>query len=110
MSNCHGMYSYFTIDTPSDICDTLSVVILSAFMYDLKMEKKIALEKLAQNIRRIRLERDLSQEELSALAGFDRTYISLLERAKRNPSFYNLVKLSKGLNVSLSELLKEVEV
>lgn len=70
------------------------------------MERDIELKKLADRIKSVRTEKGLSQEELAYLSGFDRTYISLLERAKRNPSFYNLLKLSKGLNISLSDLLK----
>lgn len=72
------------------------------------MEKNIELEKLGDRIKKIRTEKGLSQEELAYLASFDRTYISLLERAKRNPSYFNLLKLSKGLNISLSDLLKGI--
>ena len=46
----------------------------------------------------------ISQEKLAELCEFDRTYISMLERSKRNPSYLNLLKLCKGLNVSISEL------
>jgi transcriptional regulator with XRE-family HTH domain len=70
------------------------------------MEKNIELKKLADRIKSVRTEKGLSQEELAYLSSFDRTYISLLERAKRNPSFYNLLKLAKGLNIPLSDLLK----
>ena len=70
------------------------------------MEKNIELKKLADRIKSVRTEKGLSQEELAYLSDFDRTYISLLERAKRNPSFYNLLKLSKGLNIPISDLLK----
>jgi len=70
------------------------------------MEKNIELKKLADRIKSLRTEKGLSQEELAYLSDFDRTYISLLERAKRNPSFYNLLKLSKGLNIPISDLLK----
>ncbi len=70
------------------------------------MKKNIELKKLANRIKSVRREKGLSQEELAYLSDFDRTYISLLERAKRNPSFYNLLKLSKGLNIPISDLLK----
>jgi len=46
----------------------------------------------------------LSQEQLAERCGFDRTYISMLERGKRNPSLLNLVKLAKGLQVPVSKL------
>jgi transcriptional regulator with XRE-family HTH domain len=72
------------------------------------MEKENHLMQLAISIRTQRLSKNLSQEELASRCGFDRTYISLLERAKRNPSYLNLKKLSIGLEVKLAELLKEI--
>lgn len=69
------------------------------------MNRDYELTKLAKKIKNTRLEKDLSQEKLAELCDFDRTYISMLERAKRNPSYLNLLKLSKGLNISISNLL-----
>jgi len=79
---------------------------MSSFKYYSIMKKNIELEKLADRIKSVRAEKGISQEELAYLSSLDRTYISLLERAKRNPSYYNLFKLSKGLDISLSDLLK----
>ena len=59
---------------------------------------------LGQQVRELRLRRGYSQDELAEKCGFDRTYISLIERGKRNPSFSNLVKLAHGLGISLSDL------
>ena len=59
---------------------------------------------LAQAIRRRRENLGWSQEELAARCGFDRTYVSMLERGRRNPSFLNLLKLSDGLEISVSTL------
>ena len=70
------------------------------------MENK-NLTELGQKIKAIRHKLNLSQEQLAEKCHFDRTYISLLERGKRNPSYLNLLKLSKGLSMSLVELLKE---
>lgn len=72
------------------------------------MNKDTELQKLAERIKSVRLEKKLSQEELAHKCSFDRTYISLLERAKRNPSYFNLIRLCKGLEVSISELLEEL--
>ncbi len=71
-------------------------------------QEKDLLQKLANNIKARRVELKLSQEKLAEICDFDRTYISLLERAKRNPSFLNLKKLSNGLSIELSELLKDL--
>lgn len=71
-------------------------------------ENILLLEKLAKNIKIRRNELNISQEKLAEICGFDRTYISLLERAKRNPSFLNLKKLSIGLDIELTNLLKDM--
>jgi transcriptional regulator with XRE-family HTH domain len=46
----------------------------------------------------------LTQEQLAERCGFDRTYISMLERGKRNPSLLNLLRLAEGLETSVSKL------
>jgi transcriptional regulator with XRE-family HTH domain len=46
----------------------------------------------------------LSQEKLAEKCGFDRTYISMIERGKRNPSFLNLLRLVAGLETSVSKI------
>jgi transcriptional regulator with XRE-family HTH domain len=61
---------------------------------------------LGKAIRTRRQSLGLSQEELAAVCGFDRTYISMLERGVRNPSFLNLLKLAGGLQTSVSQLTK----
>lgn len=67
---------------------------------------EILLIKLAEKIKARRSELNISQEKLAEKCNFDRTYISLLERSKRNLSFSNLKKLCDGLEISLSNLLK----
>lgn len=62
---------------------------------------------LAEKVKSKRLELNLSQEALAEKCGFDRTYISLLERSKRNPSYLSLVKLCDGLEIDIKELLGE---
>lgn len=65
------------------------------------------LKKLADKIKETRLSKNLTQEELAYKCNFDRTYISMLERAKRNPSYLNLLKLCEGLEIQIYELLKD---
>lgn len=68
------------------------------------------LEELARKIKQQRNQLELSQEKLAEKCDFDRTYISLLERAQRNPSYLSLKKLCIGLEVELSDLLKGKEL
>lgn len=70
------------------------------------IQNEILLTQLAKKIKARRTELNISQEKLAEKCNFDRTYISLLERAKRNLSFSNLKKLCDGLEISLSDLLK----
>ncbi|WP_321325437.1 helix-turn-helix transcriptional regulator [uncultured Parasphingorhabdus sp.] len=58
------------------------------------------------NVRRLRLEKGLSQEEFGFAAGIDRTYVSGIERGLRNPSLVLAEKFAKGLGVELRELLR----
>lgn len=61
---------------------------------------------LAVQIKAFRKEAGLSQEALAHDAEIDRTYISQLERALVNPSLGVLVRISKVLDVSITDLFK----
>jgi len=71
----------------------------------MKNKDEELLKELAKKIKNRRNKLGISQEKLAEECEFDRTYISLLERAKRNPSYLSLMKLSIGLKIELSELL-----
>lgn len=60
---------------------------------------------LAQNVKAARKELDLSQEALALETEIDRTYISGIERALRNPSLTLIVKLAECLKTTPGELL-----
>lgn len=61
-------------------------------------------ERLAKSVRTKRQSLNLSQEDLAAACQLDRTYISGIERALRNPSLEVLNRLSKALNTSIGSL------
>ena len=59
-------------------------------------------------VRKIRLEQEISQEELADRCGLHRTYISDVELGKRNLSLENIERIAKSLNKSLVDFFKEV--
>ena len=59
-------------------------------------------------MRDLRQGKGLSQEAFADRCGLDRTYISSIERGKRNVSLENLEVLARALDVSLSQLLNEL--
>lgn len=60
-------------------------------------------EKVGQRIKELRTKQGLSQEEFAFKCNLDRTYITSLERGKRNISLENLEKIAKAFNMTLSE-------
>ena len=59
---------------------------------------------LAWNLRRLRVSRELSQEQLAVDAAVNRTYVSGVERAVENPTIEVLERLAKALSIDLAEL------
>jgi transcriptional regulator with XRE-family HTH domain len=63
------------------------------------------LEKFGAQIKKIRVERGLTQERLAELSGLSRQYIGDVERGTRNIALINITKIAAALNMSPSELL-----
>ena len=53
----------------------------------------------AMNVRKYRMDKGLSQEALADLAGLHRTYISAVERERRNISIDNIENIAAALDV-----------
>ena len=68
-----------------------------------------ARRRVAENLRRLRKERGLSQEVMAELAEFHRTYVSQLERCITNISLDGLERLANALHVDVLDLLAPVE-
>ncbi len=68
------------------------------------MQKNIS-ETIAINIKRLREERQLSQEKLGALCGLHRTYIGMIERCEKNITVVCLERIAEALKVDLTELI-----
>lgn len=60
---------------------------------------------LGTAIKQRRQELDISQEDLAARAGLNRTYIGDIERGARNVAFLNLVRLARALDMDLGDLV-----
>jgi transcriptional regulator with XRE-family HTH domain len=61
--------------------------------------------RLGQNVRRLREEKGWSQEDYAERAGIHRTYVSDIERGRRNPTITVLEKLAKPLEIAPGRLL-----
>lgn len=68
------------------------------------LSKKMFTNIVGKNIRTERSKRGLTQDSLSHKCGFYRTYINLVETAKRTPSSYTLYKIAKALEVEVDKL------
>lgn len=62
-------------------------------------------QRIGWNLRRLRAEREITQEDFATDSGFDRGYISGLERGVRNPSILVLERVANALGIDVAELL-----
>lgn len=63
-------------------------------------------ERVARNLRRLRQEKSLSQEELADRADINRNYVGMLEREENAATVDMLEKLAAVLEVDPVELLR----
>ena len=66
------------------------------------------LKKLGNNVRVLRHQKGLSQEQLAELTGLHRTYIGGIERGERNVSILNLICLSNALDIPVSKMVEGI--
>jgi len=69
-----------------------------------------AQKSLAVNVKRLRLAKGITQEELAFLAEIDRTYASQIERAIANPSLGIICALADALGTTYEKLLADVQL
>ena len=63
--------------------------------------------RFGQRLKDIRMSRGLTQEDLGAKSGLDRTYISSCERGRRNITLESIYRLSHALGVSPKDLVPD---
>ena len=66
-------------------------------------------EAFGQVVRSLRKEKGLSQEELGFRCDLDRTYISGIERGKRNPTIQSIWFIAEGLDEPPNALIARTE-
>ena len=64
---------------------------------------------LGRAILRARRRQQISQEELAARAGMDRTYVGGIERGEENPSLEKILLLARALEMRASQLVLDAE-
>ena len=69
------------------------------------MINQFILQEFGNRVRHLRTQAGLSQEKLSFLTGFHRTYIGMIERGERNISLTNILVFAKAFELDISELL-----
>jgi transcriptional regulator with XRE-family HTH domain len=62
---------------------------------------------LGKNVRRVRQQKGLTQEELAFEAEIDLTYMGGIERGRRNPSLLVMARIAEALSIPLTKLLSE---
>jgi len=63
-------------------------------------------KKLGENLKKLRLKKNMSQGDLATTLSVDRAYISNIENGRMNPTLSTLEKIAEAFGISSSELLK----
>ncbi len=69
---------------------------------------KSPLLQFGERVKKVRLERGLSQEDLAEQAELHRNYVSQIECGRRNLSLLNILKLARALKVPASKLIENI--
>mgnify|MGYP000756540153 FL=1 len=72
--------------------------------------KKELLLKLGTNIRSLRMQLGISQEELAFKIDSARNFIGCIERAEKSPTIFTLFRIAQALNVKLEVLVKDIDL
>ena len=62
--------------------------------------------KFGNRVIELRKEKGLAQEELAYICNIQRSYMGVIERGEKSVTLNTIEKIAKGLNISITELLK----
>ncbi|WP_301953165.1 helix-turn-helix domain-containing protein [Paenibacillus tritici] len=65
---------------------------------------------IGKTLKAIRIKQGMSQEDLAHECNVDRSYISMIEVGRNEPSVSKIFDLCKGLNIKPSDFFKLIEV
>lgn len=63
-------------------------------------------KRLGENLKKIRIKKNITQIEIAKTLGVNRSFVSNIENGKNNPTLSTIANLAKVLGVSTNELLK----
>ena len=72
-------------------------------------EKENIAEAFGSLLKELRVEKNFSQERLAEESGLDRSYISLLERGKAQPTLETLFRIALVLKINASTIISNIE-
>jgi len=63
-------------------------------------------KKLGENLKKFRIQKNITQTEIANTLGVDRSFVSNIENGKTNPTLSTIASLAKSLDITINELLK----
>jgi transcriptional regulator with XRE-family HTH domain len=66
-------------------------------------------EAFGEAIRELRIMKRISQEKLAEASNLDRSFISLLECGRKQPSLITIFQIAKAFNISAAKIISIVE-
>ena len=63
-------------------------------------------KKLGNNLKKIRIGKDITQSDLADVLSVDKSFVSNIENGKNNPTLSTISSLAKALGVTVDELFK----
>ena len=68
------------------------------------MTKESLQKNIGLRIKQLRLQKDISQQDLAAQCNFEKSNMSRLEAGVVNPTAHTLLKIAKSLNIDIKEI------